>query len=364
MSVRIIIAAGAGLVIAACGPESRSGSADEAEDGEERAVRVVAETVTYERSTRRVEVVGTARARQSAVIYPETSGQVDQVLFEAGDYVEAGAELLQLESEVERLAVRLAQVEVDQAEQLLARYRRIEGTGAVSAAQIDEARTALDAARIDLESAELALSKRTVRAPFAGHTGLTDIDPGARINSETVITDLDDRSALRIDFDAPESVFGQVSRGDSIPVIAFAAPDRPLTATVRTVDSRIDPDRRVFVVRAEIPNEDDRLRPGMSFRVAFETVGAPLPAVPEAAILWGGDGAYVWAIEDGAATRRDITIVSREPGRVLVRADLPRGASIVAQGVQKVREGTPVTPVADGAEGAPALTAAPAAKAG
>lgn len=360
MTLRAIIAAGAAaMTVAACGQQDDAARGDRPEE----AVRVVAQDIAHVRETRRVEVVGTAQARQNAVIYAETSGQVMDVLFQGGDYVEAGAALLQLESEEERLAVRSAQVQVDQAQQLLARYRRIEDSGAVSDAQIDEARTALNAARIDLESAELALAKRTVRAPFAGYAGLTDIDQGARINADTLITELDDRSALRIDFDAPEEVFGQVSPGDVIPVTAFARPDRPETATVRTVGSRIDPDRRVFVVRAEIPNEDDRLRPGMSFRVAFETQGAVLPAVPEAAILWGGDGAYVWAIEDGKATRRPVTIVSREPGRVLVRADLPRGGSIVAQGVQKVREGTPVQPVADGARGAPALTA-PAAEAG
>lgn len=355
MSLRAVITAMAGAsALAACEDQ------DAARPGEargEEAVRVIAQSVEYQRTARRVEVVGTASARQSAVIYPETSGQVTEILFEAGDRVEAGTALLQLESEEERLAVRLAQVEVDQARQLLARYRRIEDTGAVSAAQIDEARTALDAAGIDLESAQLALDKRRVVAPFAGYTGLTDVDAGARINADTVITNLDDRSVLRIDFEVPEEVFGQVSRGDVIPVTAFSRPDQPETATVRTVNSRIDPDRRVFTVRAEIPNEDDRLRPGMSFRVRFETLGEALPAVPETAILWGGNGSYVWAIEDGQATRRSVTIVTRQPGRVLVRADLAEGSSIVAEGVQKVREGTPVTDVADTGPGAPRLNA-------
>ncbi|MGX6646383.1 efflux RND transporter periplasmic adaptor subunit [Maricaulaceae bacterium MS644] len=351
MSLRAVITALAGAsALAACEDQD---AARPGEVGGEEAVQVIAERVTYQRATRRVEVVGTARARQSAVIYPETSGQVTEILFEAGDRVEAGTALIQLESEEERLAVRLAQVEVDQARQLLERYRRIEDTGAVSAAQIDEARTALDAAGIDLESAQLALDKRRVTAPFAGYTGLTDIDPGTRINADTVITNLDDRSVLRIDFDVPEEVFGQVTRGDTIPVTAFSRPESPETATVRTVNSRIDPDRRVFTVRAEIANEDDRLRPGMSFRVRFETLGEALPAVPETAILWGGSGSYVWAIEDGQATRRPVTIVTREPGRVLVRADLAEGAPIVVEGVQKVREGTPVTDVASGADGAP-----------
>lgn len=344
--------------MSACGEEAPTS------ETETPPVRVVARDVAYERATRRIEVVGTARARRSATLYPETSGQVTEVLFEGGDYVEAGDALLRLDAREEQLAVRLARVEVDQAEQLLARYERIEGTGAVSAAQIDEARTALDAAAIELERAELALAERTVRAPFAGYTGLSDIDPGTRITSDTIITELDDRATLLVDFDVPEEAFAEVSAGDVVPVTAFAAPDRPETATVRNVDSRVDPDRRVFAVRSEIANTDDRLRPGMSFRVRFETPGEALPAVPEAAILWGGDGSYVWAIEDGRAVRRPVTIVTREPGRVLVRAELPRGSRIVAEGVQKVREGAEIAAVADGVPGAAQIDAAAAEEAG
>ncbi|WP_370373311.1 hypothetical protein [Henriciella pelagia] len=80
----------------------------------------------------------------------------------------------------------------------------------------------------------------------------------------------------------------------------------------------------------------------MSFRIGFSVPGENLPSVPEASIVWGGDGAYLWAVEDGRAQRVPVTIVGRTEGNVLVRADIQEGDWIVEEGVHKVRQGAPV----------------------
>ncbi|MEM1381917.1 MAG: efflux RND transporter periplasmic adaptor subunit, partial [Pseudomonadota bacterium] len=248
-----------------------------------------------------------------------------------------------LEADDEDLAVRLAQVSVREAEQLLARYRRIENTGAVSDSAIDEAKTRLEAARINLEQAELRLAERTVRAPFSGFVGLTDIDPGARISQTTSIAPLDDRATLYVDFPVPEDAFAALKVGSVVNAQPFAEDQSTLQAQVVHIDSRIDARSRAFTARAAIDNRDDRLRPGMSFDISFTVPGMVYPLVPEAAIVWGSNGAYVWAIEAGRATQKPVNIISRQEGKVLVDADLTAGATIVAEGVQKVREGTQVT---------------------
>lgn len=324
--------------LAACGgaPETQEAAAPEARP-------IVPYKVVYARDSRTVQAVGTARARAATNVTPETAGIVEAVLFEAGDTVEAGQPLLTVDADDERLAVKLAEVSVREAEQLLARYRRIENTGAVSDSAIDEARTQLEAARINLEQARLRLEERTVRAPFAGVVGLTDLDPGTRVAQDTVITALDDRSFLYIDFNVPEDVFGQLKPGTIVDVAAFSENDRVRQAEVISLDNRIDPNSRSFRVRAAIANEDDALRPGMSFDVRFAIEGKRYPTVPEAAIVWGSNGAYLWAVRDGLARQVPVQIVSRRDGMVLVDGDLPEGSLIVAEGVQKVREGTEIT---------------------
>ena len=329
------------LTVAAC---SESGAPQSSYSGsrEAEAVGVIGQDVVVEYEAERIEALGTARARANATIYPDTAGAVEAVAFSAGEPVEAGDILVRLEADEERLAVRLSQVAVREAEQLLARYRRIEGTGAVSGSQIDEAETALEAAQIQLEQARVALERRTVRAPFSGYVGLTDIDAGARITPTTVITQLDDRSLLYVDFNAPEQVFGRIQVGDVVQAAPFAGADRSFDAEVINVDSRIDPAARTFTVRAALDNASDLLRPGMSFRVGFELLSDRWPVVPEAAISWGSDGAYVWIVREGRANREAITLIQRSQGRVLVSGAFGEDDIVVAEGVQRMREGVEV----------------------
>lgn len=321
------------LTVAGCGADEAARPSSPA------AVGVVVGQVDYRAERSRVEAVGTARARSTADIYPENGGEVVAVEAAAGDRVEIGETLVRLDDREERIAARLAEVSVAEAEQLLARYRRIEDSGAVSASQIDEARTALDAARLELEQAELALSQRTVRAPFAGHVGILDVDAGQRVTTQTALARLDDRSVLFVDFNAPEQVFGQVKLGESVDATPFADAATIRAARIVAVDTRIDATRRSFRIRTEIDNADDALRPGMSFSVGFDILGQRRPAVPETAILWGSDGSYVWRVIDETAKRVPVTIVNRDEGSVLVRGDLPEGSLIITEGVHKVRDG-------------------------
>ncbi len=325
----------------ACGDNSASPET-QASSQSEASVEIIPHTVVYRDDTITVEAIGTARAEKFAVIRADTGGEVTRVNFKAGDTVEKGDILLTLESDEERLAANRAEVALKNSQQLIDRYERIDVPGAISDSQIDEAKTAVEAAQIDLELANVALSRRVVRAPFSGTVGLTDIDAGARITPETEITRLDDRSTLFVDFQAPEQVYGRISPGDIIAMEPFSNQSSTFDAVVLTIDSRIDQVSRSFTVRAAIDNEDDTLRPGMSFKIGFNIAGQAYPLVPEAAIIWGGDGAYVWAVKNGRATQVSVTIVDRQDGNVLVRAPIPEGDTIISEGVQKVREGTPV----------------------
>ncbi|MEM5518011.1 efflux RND transporter periplasmic adaptor subunit [Henriciella sp. AS95] len=336
----------AGVLLAslsACGDNSASGDAGAQQRPRgDRAVQIVPYKVTFETQVTRVEAVGTARARSSATIYPETAGEVIEVNFEAGDRVEKGQVLLRLESRQERLAVSQAEVDLADAKRLQARYSGLSSPGAIAQNELDRADVAYKAAAIELDVARDALADRTIRAPFSGYVGLTDIDPGARVTTATTITRIDDREVLYVDFPAPEATFSQIKAGDTITVQPFSNPEASYEAEILTTDSAIDTTTRAFTVRATIDNSDDLLRPGMSFRISFEIPGESLPSVPEASIVWGGDGAYLWAVEDGRVERVPVTIVSRTEGKVLVRSDIKEGDWIVEEGVHKVRQGAPV----------------------
>ena len=153
---------------------------------------------------------------------------------------------------------------------------------------------ALASARVALQQAQTDLTDRIVRAPFSGHVGLTEIDRGDRVSDTTPITQIDQRGTLYVDFPAPEAVFNALRPGQTVQVTPFSDGSRTIDARVVTTDSRISQDSRDFIVRTAIPNNDDRLRPGMSFRVVFERQGEARPVVPEQAIVWGGEGSHIF----------------------------------------------------------------------
>jgi RND family efflux transporter MFP subunit len=127
-----------------------------------------------------------------------------------------------------------------------------------------------------------------------------------------------------------------------VTVSPFSDPQRQIEAKVVATDTSISEERRTFLVRTAVNNSGDRLRPGMSFRVVFTGMGEVRPSVPEEAIVWGGEGAYLWTVRDDKARRVPVTIVSRRAGRVFVDAALTARDTIVVAGVQKIRDGQDV----------------------
>ncbi len=306
--------------------------------GDRPAAAVVAE-VSFAAERIRVEAVGNGRALRSATLFAPTAGEVEAINFTADAVVEQGDVLLELDREAEELAVELARVRLTDADRIVKRLTRLSNTGAVAQATLDDALTTLEAARIELKRAEVALSDRFVVAPFSGRIGLTDLDIGDRVAPDTRIATLDDRSTLLVRFDVPEALLGRIRVGETASVVPWSSADISAVGTVYDVDSRVDESTRSFTARAQIPNEGDRLRPGMSFRVSLDIRGAEYPRVPEVAIQWGGDGSYVWVVGEGTARREPVTIVQRQEAQVLIDGDVAPGALVVVEGLHRMRPG-------------------------
>ena len=326
------------LALAAC-----SDAPQQPQAALDRGVPVIVEPLRFEAARTRAEAVGTSRAVLSAELYPAASGEVTSVNFEPGQFVREGDTLVQLDSRKEKLAVEQAALQLEDAERLYDRYQRSAGSGAVVPTALDAAKTAAELARVELGRARIALEDRTIKAPFDGHAGSTDIDRGDRVTPTTPITTLDDRSRLFVSFDIPEIFIGELAPGDDVTLETWGASLPRVAGSIVDIGSRIDPQTRTFAVRATVDNSGDRLRPGMSFRVAVELVGETYAVVAETGVQWGTDGAYVWSVSDGKAIRKAVRIIERREGRVLVDGDLDSDDIIVVEGVQRMRDGTVVS---------------------
>lgn len=307
------------------------------------AVPVVVAETTFRSSAAIVEAVGTGEAIKSVTLFPEATGRVENLLFEAGEEVGQGTPLLRLDDEDEVLAVELARVRLDEARQALERYEQAAPSGAVSATEVDAARSEVDAAGIELSRAELALRRRTLRAPFDGILGIPEVEEGDQVSEATPVATLDDRAAILVDFEVPEVFAYGVAIGQELAATAWALPGERFVGTVDQLASRIDPDTRTLRVRARIPNERDLLRSGMSFVIEVPLTGNLLPSIPSVAVQWNREGAFVWRIDDEErAERVDVAVRKRSDQWVLVEAPLAEGDRVVVEGVQRLRDGTPV----------------------
>lgn len=345
---QLAILAGAGLLLAVVlwwdlpgfsRVEGPDGGQREAMPAAQPPAPVIVTPVGLESNAAVVEAVGTGDAAKAVTLYPEAAGQVTEILFRAGNQVAQGDPLMRLDSGDEELAVDLARVRLQDARQQLDRYENTAPSGAVSTSEVDQARTAVSAARIELAQAELALRKRTLKSPFDGVIGIPEVSVGDRVSTTTVIATLDDRSSLLVDFEVPEAFAQGVREGGPIAATTWAMPGRRFEGVVDSVASRIDAQTRTLRVRGRIDNEDGLLRTGMSFTIRLPLQGQRLPSVPSIAVQWDRRGAYVWRVVDGEAERVDVDVVKREDQWILVQAPLAPGDRIVVEGVQRLHAG-------------------------
>ena len=317
-------------------------------------VKVITQPVFISENNRVFEAVGTGQAQFSVQIYPAVTDEVTDVLFKAQQNVEKGDVLIRMDDEAERLAVDLAEVQLKDAKSLLDRYAKAVLEGAVPESEVDAARADSQAAEVALKQARLAVEERQVKAPFDGVVGIPNVDVGDRIGPDSLITTLDNREVLFLDFEVPEALAGVLNTADEaalqITAETPAYPGREFSGMISAQESRIDPERRTMLVRASIENNEDLLRPGMSFATNWVIPGQPYATVPEISAQWEREGSFVWLIKDGMAEKTPITVVARRGGNVLVEGDIADGDDVVVEGLQRLRPGQPVEVLSAGAE--------------
>lgn len=287
-----------------------------------------------------IKSVGTARAQQSVTLYPESAGVVTYAKLAPDVSVTAGEVLLKLDDRDQALAVRQAKVELEEAKRTLRRYISLNATEAnIPQSTIDTAQSNVDLADIRLSQAQVELSRREVTAPFSGRIGITDVEIGDRVDTSTVVTTLDDRSVLLVDFTVPESFIGKIVTDLEVNARQWESPDDSATGIIVAVDSRVDSSTRAFRARAAIDNQSDNLRPGMAFEIDTSISKGEYLSVPELAVQWGADGPYVWSASGDRAQRSPVEMVRRVDGRMLIRGDVIEGQRVILEGIQSVRPG-------------------------
>jgi RND family efflux transporter MFP subunit len=300
-----------------------------------------------------LSAIGTGRALQSLTLTSDVSGVIEKIHIVPGARVTAGAPLVDLERREQEIALTRARAEHRIARTNAARFAGLRESEAASALEQEAAQNEMTAATAALQQAEYDLERRTIRAPFDGVVGLTNLDVGDFLTVGLNVTTIDDVSSLLVDFVVPENASPFVRPGMKVTARTRAGDASAVEGVVRAIDSRVDSASRTRRVEAVLDNKDGRLIPGSTFEIALGVEGRSGFLVPGLAIQWDRQGSYVWRVAgDGAAERVPVVIMRRTETAVLVEADLQEGGQIVAEGADLVRPGAPLrAPGRDAAAG-------------
>lgn len=327
------------------------------------AVRTVA--AQREDLTLQVRAIGTVVPFNTVVVRSRVDGPLQRVLIREGQQVRAGDLLAQIDPEPYR--IRLAQAEGAQqqniaqlrnAELELEQYERVIAAGTIPRQTLDRQRALVEQLRGTLKSdqaqvdtARLQLDYTRITAPISGRVGLRRIDPGNLVNAG------DAEGLFTITQTQPISVLISIPEAELQPVreaisagrkLAVQAWDRSATrqlaaGTLSTIDNQIDTATGTLRLKAEFANEDDMLFPNQFVNAVLE-VGAVAGAItiPADAVQHGSRGTYVYTIEEGKAQLRSVRLGATVDGRAAVLEGIAPGEAVVLEGIDRLREGSPV----------------------
>lgn len=306
-------------------------------------VKVVSTRVELRPWVDTIEALGTAQARESVTLSAKVTEVVERVNFNDGDVVTEGDLLVDLSGRAEIAGLEEAQATYKEAQQ---QYQRLEGlvsNGTVPRSQLDSQIATRDAARARVAAIRARLADRVITAPFSGVLGFRQVSPGTLLTPGTPITTLDAVDVVKLDFSIPETFIASVAVGQVVRARSAAFDGREFEGKVAAIGSRIDPVTRAATVRAEIPNADLALRPGMLLTVRVERPARQVLALPELTVMQIGSRSSVFRVAvDDKVEDVAVTTGARQGGLVEIVAGLQAGDRIVVEGVVKLRAGAPV----------------------
>lgn len=321
---------------------------------------------------------GTVRGRNTATLTSRTTGYVRDIRVRAGDTVERGQVLAELEAKdvragvarsragVERTlqakaeaenALEIARVTAKAAKTTHERFVKLLADRAISQQQYDDEETRfrsaqaqeeiararlravtseIDEAKAGLAESQATLGYAQIVAPFSGRVLERRVDPGALATPGMPLFVVADEGMLRVEAAVEESHATDVNVGDEADVVIEGMP--PLTAKVSEVVPNVDVASRAFTVKLDLP-QGAIVRPGTFARVGFRLGKHPRLVVPSTAVTSFGSLDRVFVVEGDAAHLRMITRGETQGSWTEVLSGLSPNESVVTAPPPELRDG-------------------------
>ncbi len=312
----------------------------------DKTVAVEAAKVVAAPLSEQVTAVGTLLSNEAVTVSAEIAGRLQEVHFEEGRAVEKGAPLFTLDDSVYRAQLADAEAKLKLAEQTHQRTTQLFKNKYATAQSADEATSNLAVSSAAVELARVQLDKTRIVAPFSGIVGLRRVSAGEYITAGQPLVNLEAIDPVKADFRVPEKFLPAIRVGQTIRIKVDAFPEDNFEGKVYAIDPRLDVAGRSLLVRAMVPNSDQRLRPGLFARVTvLLQLKEDALSVPEQALVPQGDDQFVFKIVGGKALMTKVVTGTRRDGRVEIVEGLAVGDEVVTAGQLKIRDGSPVSVV-------------------
>ena len=281
--------------------------------------------------------VGTLRSRQGVMLRPEVSGRISRLGFADGQRVKRGQLLVQLDDTLQQAQLQQAKAQASIARTNLQRNRELVAQNFISQSAVDQTGSALEVAEAQVALAAAQLKRMSILAPFDGLAGIRLVNMGDYVKDGADLVNLEDVSAMAVDFRLPEGVIARLKPGQAVDVSLDGLPGKSFKGKVDAVDSQLDANGRSLLVRARVENTQGLLRPGMfaRARIVFD-VREQAVVVPEEALVPQGGKQYLIKVVDGAggkvSQRIEARIGLRVPGKVEILEGLSAGDVVVLAG--------------------------------
>jgi membrane fusion protein, multidrug efflux system len=277
---------------------------------------------SYQEWQPELRAVGTLRAARGADLALEVAGLVGRVNVRSGDDVKSGQLLLELVTTDEVANLHQLEAQTALSQLTYERAQRQIAVHVIAQADYDNAAADLKVKQAAVAQQQAIISKKQLRAPFAGRAGIVTITPGSYLNSGTVIVTLQQLDPEYVDFFVPQKSVGQVEVGRSATLTLDAFPGKTFPGTVNAVNPRVDTDTRNVLVEARVPNPDRLLSPGMFVNVAVAAGSQQrYLTLPQTAVVYNPYGETVYVVrtksqfdaDQAAAAPKDADPVEEQP---------------------------------------------------
>jgi len=321
------------------------------------------------------ELPGRLEAWRTAQVRARVEGIVEKRLFAEGTHIKAGTPLFRIDDRTYKTGAAAADADLAVARTTVERYKPLLAMKAVSQQEYDQAEARLKQTEAASAKAKLDLENASVLAPISGRIGRALVTEGALVGKgeATPLATIEQIDPLYANFTQSNTDLlrlrqainaGQLKKSGETRIDVLLEDGSIYTRPGKLLfsDLAVDPTTGSVLMRAQIPNPNRELLPGMFVRIRFpESVAENAITVPQKAVQMNAQGQFVMVIDkDGKAAPQPVKVGGMSGSDFIVVEGLKGGEQVIVNGLQKVRPGMQVKAAPSASAGA----TAPAAKQG